>query len=212
MKSSILKLETSSGLIEGHYKCAEYLENEVKGLLLVDAGLVAEAQSKLLEEVVPCFTEADNKLFLSPPTLQEVKETVAVSNLHAAPGNDGIPSLLYSACWDTIGETLTDVMREVHACKPLPPSMRTSLMLFGSKPKKPNSCKPQDKRRISLLNSDFKVASGLEARRLKKTLTHTLSPLQLVAGDDRRIHHGINLARDAMGSRQKGPRLWHLGH
>jgi hypothetical protein len=34
--------------------------------------------------------------------------------------------------------------------------------------------------------------------RLKKTLTHTLSPLQLVAGDDRRIHHGINLARDAI--------------
>ena len=71
-------------------------------------------------------------------------------------------------------------------------------MVFGSKPKKPYSIKPQDKRRISLLNSDFKVASGLYARRLKKTLTHTLSPLQLVAGDDRRIHHGINLARDAI--------------
>ena len=71
-------------------------------------------------------------------------------------------------------------------------------MVFGSKPKKPNSLKPQDKRRISLLNSDFKVASGLEAARMKKTLTHTLSHLQLVAGDDRRIHHGINLARDAI--------------
>ena len=71
-------------------------------------------------------------------------------------------------------------------------------MVFGSKPKKTNGLKPQDKRRISLLNSDFKIASGIEARKLKKTLTHTLSPLQLVAGDDRRIHHGINLARDAI--------------
>ena len=80
-------------------------------------------------------------------------------------------------------------------------------MVFGSKPKKPNSIKPQDKRRISLLNSDFKVASGLDARRMKKTLTRTLSPLQLVAGDDRRIHHGINLARDAIwaaGQRGQG--------
>ena len=34
--------------------------------------------------------------------------------------------------------------------------------------------------------------------RLKKTLTHTLSPLQLVAGDDRSIHHGLNLAMDAI--------------
>ena len=42
---------------------------------------------------------------------------------------------------------------------------------------------------------------------MKKTMTHTLSPLQLVAGDDRRIHHGINLARDAIwaaGKRGQG--------
>ena len=77
-------------------------------------------------------------------------------------------------------------------------SMRTSLMVFGSKPKKPNSILPKDKRRISLLNCDFKVATGLEAILYKKTATHTLSPLQLVAGEDRRIHHGINFARNAI--------------
>ena len=71
-------------------------------------------------------------------------------------------------------------------------------MVFGCKPKKTNSLLPKDKRRISLLNSDFKVATGLEARCFKKTVTHTLSPLQLVAGEDRRIHHGIALARDAI--------------
>ena len=72
------------------------------------------------------------------------------------------------------------------------------MMVFGCKPKKPNSFLPSDKRRISLLNSDFKLASGLEADRFSKTLTHTLSPVQLVGGDDRRIHHGINKARDAI--------------
>ena len=69
-------------------------------------------------------------------------------------------------------------------------------MVFGSKPKKPNSLLPKDKRRISLLNSEFKVATGLEARCFKKSATHSLSPLQLVAGEDRRIHHGINFARN----------------
>ena len=49
-----------------------------------------------------------------------------------------------------------------------------------------------------MLNSDFKIATGLEAKRFGSTATHSLSPLQLVAGDDRRIHHGINLARDAV--------------
>ena len=71
-------------------------------------------------------------------------------------------------------------------------------MVFGSKPKKLNSLKPGDKRRISLLNSDFKTATGIDAKRLGTTATHSISPLQLVAGDDRRIHHGINLARDAV--------------
>ena len=71
-------------------------------------------------------------------------------------------------------------------------------MVFGSKPKQTSSIKPSDKRRISLLNSDFKTATGIESRRFKKVTTHTLSPNQLVSGDDRRIHHGVNLARDAI--------------
>ena len=32
----------------------------------------------------------------------------------------------------------------------------------------------------------------------KKSATHTLSNLQLVTGDHRRIHHGINLAKNAI--------------
>ena len=181
-KSAILKLQTPSGIIEGHAECSTFLENEVKSLLLTDAGLDQSAQNILLEEILPCFTEADNAILRSPPTLQCVKDTINDSNLHAAPGCDGIPSLLYKVCWDTIGQHLTEVMQEVFLCKPLTPSLRTSLMVFGTKPKKPNSLLPQDKRRISLLNSDFKTASGLEARKLKKMLTHTLSHLQLVAG------------------------------
>ena len=185
-------------MLEGHALCAAFLEQEVKNLLLTNADLDPTSQNTLLEELTPCFTEADNAILKSPPTLKSVKETMYVSNLHASPGCNGIPSLLYKVCWDTVGPGLTDVMKEIFLCKPLPPSQRTSLMVFGTKPKKPNSILPQDKRRISLLNSDFKTASGLEAAKMKKMLTHTLSPLQLVAGNDRRIHHGINLARDAI--------------
>ena len=81
------------------------------------------------------------------------------------------------------------------------------MMVFETKPKKFNSIHPGDRGRISLLNADFKVVTGVEARRFGKTATHSLSPVQLVAGDDRRIHHGINLVRDAIqavGRRRKG--------
>ena len=40
--------------------------------------------------------------------------------------------------------------------------------------------------------------TGIEAKRLRKVMPHTVSHLQLVGGGDRRIHHGIALARDAI--------------
>ena len=80
----------------------------------------------------------------------------------------------------------------------MPVSMRTSMMVFGAKPKKPLSLKQGDKRRISLLNCDFKISEGIEDKKFSKVVTHTLSPLQYVAGSDRKIHHGIARARDAI--------------
>ena len=73
-------------------------------------------------------------------------------------------------------------------------------MVFGAKPKKPNSLKPRDKRRLNLLNCDFKLAEGLQARRFKKLSTACLSPVQYVVGKDKRIHHGISKARDAINA------------
>ena len=197
-RTSILKLQTKEGIVEGHEACAAYLEHTVEDLLLHPARLDYQAQQALLAEVVPVFTAEDNKKMLTPPTNADVLETVQSSSLHAAPGTDGLPSLLYKECWPVLGSALSDVMRGVFSGQKLERSMRTSLMVFGSKPKKPSSIITGDKKKISLLNSDFKTASGIEARMLKKTTTHTLSHLQLVAGSDRRIHHGINMARNAI--------------
>ena len=48
------------------------------------------------------------------------------------------------------------------------------------------------------MNSDFKIITGITNERLKSIASHTLSPHQLAMGSDRRIHHGINKARDAI--------------
>ena len=197
-KSSILKLQTEFGLLEGHDQCAAFLENQVEDLLLNPATVDQAARESMLNEVEQVFTVQDNEKLLALPSMDDVKVTLANSNLLAAPGTDGIPSLLYSKCWEVMGTALTEVVQAIHQGGKPTPFMQTCLMVFGSKPKKPNSVKPGDKRRISLLNSDFKIVTGMEARRFGKTATHTLSPVQLVAGSDRRIHHGINLARDAI--------------
>ena len=197
-RNAILKLQSENGILEGHTACASLLERSVEDLLHHPAVLDQHLQQVLLDEVEPVFTAEDNVKFLVPPDAEKVKKVVNSSNLYAAPGTDGLPGLLYKECWSVLGTSLTEVMLAIHGGQKLQTSMRTSLMMFGSKPKKASSILPGDKRKISLLNSDFKVATGLEADLLKESATHTLSPLQLVAGEDRRIHHGINLARNAI--------------
>ena len=202
-KSFILKLETAAGTLEGHQACADYLEQTVEELLLHPVQLSQSAQDALLAEVDPVFTEADNELLLKQTSKEEILDTLSASNQHAAPGTDGLTSFFYKQCFSIIGESLTDVVSAVFSGDKPTLSQRTSKMVFGSKPKKASSKKPGDKRRISLLNCDFKTISGIESARFKKTATRTLSPYQLVAGDDRRIHHGINLARDAIQAASK---------
>ena len=55
-----------------------------------------------------------------------------------------------------------------------------------------------DKRKISLLNSDFKILTGLENKRFTKVINHTVSNKQFALGETKRIHHAISLARDAI--------------
>ena len=202
-KTSILKLETDQGLLQGHSACAEFLENSVKDLLLKPSNLDRTAQDMLLTDVKKVFTSEDNELLEKSPSLNEVKEVIENSNLHAAPGSDGITSYLYKVCWDILGYHLTEVMQAIFEGKNLSNSQRTSLMVFGTKPKKAASIQPKDKRKISLLNSDFKTATGILAKRLKLVSTNTLSPNQFVAGSNRKIHHCVNLARDAIVAANK---------
>ena len=143
-RRSILKLETDEGLLEGHKSCADYLEKQVSQLLLKPASLDCQAQQQLLREVSPVFTTKDNDMLTKVPSKLEVKLSVAKANLQAAPGTDGITTYFYHKCWDTIGDAITEVTQAIHKGKKPSLSQRTSLMVFGSEPKKPNSYKPSD--------------------------------------------------------------------
>ena len=198
-KSSILKLNTEKGVLEGHSACASYLEEAVGDLLLHPAALCDSSQETLLKEVRVVFTDKDNDLLLKEVTKEEVKNSLMTANMDAAPGTDSLTNLVYKECWGILGDSLTEIAQAVLNGEKPTRSQRTSLMVYGNKANKPpNSPDPKHKRRISLLNSDFKIISGIPTNRLKKVATHTLNKNQLAAGDNRRIHHGINKARNAI--------------
>ena len=105
--SAILELQTETETLKGHAACSSYLQQVVSDLLENPVNLDPVAQRELLEELDTVFTESDNKMLLKSPTLEEVHESVKTSNSNAAPGNDGITSLLYKECFDILGEALT---------------------------------------------------------------------------------------------------------
>ena len=73
------------------------------------AELDQEAQEILLAEIEPVVTTEENLKLASIPKKQEVLETLKEANLQAAPGTDGITSLVYKLCWSSMGEALTAV-------------------------------------------------------------------------------------------------------
>lgn len=196
--SSILKLETENGIIEGHEECMKYIESNVEKTFGVPPELDETAQKKLLSEVHPVFTDADNVMLAAAPTKTEVKKLLWKTNCNSSPGSDGLTYLVYRECWDILGDALTDVVTCLHNGEPETPSQSLSLMIFAPKPKKVNSIKYKDKRTLSLINCDKKLAELIPTNRLKSLSSKGLSPNQLADGDDRKIYHGVNSARDAV--------------
>ena len=179
-------------------ECSQHLEKLAADILENPASLNHFAQQTLLNEVDVCFTDKDNRMLNEKPTQDEVKASVMSSNANAAPGNDGLSNLFYRECFNLIGAALTDVVQAVHNGEAPTKSQRTSLMVFSTKPNKAQSLLARDKRRLSMLNSDFKVITGLILNRYSKVLNHTLCPQQLAVGNDRKISFGICQARDAI--------------
>ena len=93
--SSILRLQTDAGLLEGYRACAEYLEQSVASHLLQPAALDPMAQQVLLADVKVVFTEQDNKMLCTLPTKEEVWKVLMSCESHSAPGNDGISAYVY---------------------------------------------------------------------------------------------------------------------
>ena len=108
-------------MLVGHEACSSYLESQLANLLLHPVILDPIAQSTLLAEEVPVFTVTDNVDLEKLPDKEEVKFVLFESNLNAAPGTDGITSLLYKVHWDLLGKSLHHVVTAIQ--RMLPASM-----------------------------------------------------------------------------------------
>merc|ERR1712173_50407 len=199
-RASILKLTNQDGnLVEGHRNCASVLQEEARALLDNPSILDSKAQEELLSFVDVVFTEADNKFLDMPISDEDVKASLLSANRNSSPGSDGLTYLTYLACWDSLGHHLSEVLRAIVTSGKLPESMKNSFLVFSPKINKENSTRIKDKRKLSLLQTDFKILSGILAGRLRKTENHTISRHQYASGS-KRISEAVCLTRDAIES------------
>lgn len=206
-RAAITTLSTPDGIINGHKKCSEFITKDVANLLENEFKFDDKSQKILLNEVVPVFTEKDNFLLRKLPSKQEIKEILQKSNHHSAPGLDGITYYFYYKLFHIIGNTLVIVLQLIFKHEKPTFSQRTCNMVFAHKPGKSSSKELKDKRKISLLNTDFKILTSIENKRFSSIISHLISPAQFALGKEKRIHHTIALARDTIflsKSRKKG--------
>ena len=181
------------------------MEGMVKELLR-PAFLDPVAQNILLEETPIVFSDADRMFFSEEPSMEETKESVWSSNVHGSPGIDGITSLFYKVHWDLVGDLLHQVILENFKRRSLTKTKANGMVIFAPKPKKAKSTKPKDLRRISLLNTDYKIYSGIPARRITKRSKTGLSDCQYVACKHQLIYHAIALAAAAIDAGMRNKR------
>merc|ERR1712155_469038 len=102
-------------------------------------------------------------------------------------------------CWESLGHHLSEVLRAIVSSGKLPESQKNSFLVFSPKINKESSTRIKDKRKLSLLQTDFKILTGVLTGRLRKTEQHTISRYQFATGG-KRISEAVCLTRDAIES------------
>ena len=152
---------------------------------------------------VPQITKSMDDALNREITIMELKNAIKQLNSNASPGVDGIPSTLYEKLIDVFAPHMLELFNSIVRGEEMPTeTMRTSTVQFLSKPKKASSIKLTDKRKISVLCTDFKCLETVLANRLNSAMPQFISESQF-ASKPRKIHQGISAARDVVSFADK---------
>ena len=108
-----------------------------------------------------------------------------------APGSDGPPAEFYLAFWDDLGDSLSLVLNERFRLGLLTDSQRGSLLRLIHK--KDDVRLPKNWRPISLLNTDYKLASKAITERLKSVMSSIVHHDQTCSVPGRSIFSNLHL-------------------
>ena len=127
-----------------------------------------QIQTELIDDLGFCLTDCEREECEGFFTLEEL--TVALKGLQTGktPSSDGLSTEFYVFFGNDLGESLLAVLNESFHAGSLPEKQYEGLLRLIYK--KDDRRLPKNWRPISLLNTDYKLASKVRTERLKKVM------------------------------------------
>jgi ribonuclease HI len=163
------------------WKAATYMKpREAWGCvptLHVDSKELVENEDKATAFMDSFFPEMDepdeNPLFQTPPELPwppitelEIQRSLKAAKSSTAPGEDGLPTLVWKNLWKVLKHLITGIFTAAIKLGHHPRRWRGAKIVVLRKPGKPDYSIPRAYRPISLLNTLGKILEAVMARRL----------------------------------------------
>ena len=164
---------------------------------LYSAESANDSEQKFLLDSVTRFLPKDAQNTLEGPlTKDECLTALRLMQAGKSPGSDGLPAEFYLHFWTCIADDFMDVIEFCLARGRLTDSMSGAILslLF----KKGDKEDIKNWRPISLLNTDYKIASKALSLRLRGVLQHIMHPDQSCSVPGRSINDNLILIRDCL--------------
>ena len=129
-------------------------------------------------------------------TMEECLSSLQGMSSNKAPGIDGLPKEFYVCFWPVIGKDLVNILNYAYSAGVLSNSQRSGIITVSYK-KGPRYLM-KNWRPISLLCTDYKIASRAIACRLRNVMAKVVSPDQTCSVPDRFIGENVRLLIDSV--------------
>ena len=163
---------------------------------------IATSDKFLNNPEIPCLDIKLKESCEGPLTADECLKVLKTNKNNKSPGNDGLSYEFYLQFWDIFKQPLVDSFNYGHNKSEMSISQRQALITLIDKKGKDRlylkNCRP-----ISLLKSDYKIASKAIAFRLKTALQQLIHADQSGFVDKRNIPFALRTVLDVIENTEK---------
>lgn len=132
-----------------------------------------------------------------PIEMSELETALRFSSKRSSPGPDGISYEFYTHCFDIIKNDLLKLFNTYYINEEYPPGLFTSGIITLI-PKKGDKLDLQNKRPISMLNTDYKLFTKILWNRIQPILEKLIGPGQAACVKDSSCIHNLKLLRNVL--------------